>query len=145
MFSWKLISDQLGLPPLSQLWKTVLYGWSAFSFCHWLSDAQLSCFQLLFSKIFSNHPSKGKQNVMSTDRWYLVTQNQSGLADARRQVSPSQNAMQVRGALTHPEPAQASCGQTLRLHSHVAANGHSQGLALLSAFSLSGTPECSEY
>lgn len=71
------------------------------------------CCQMLFSKIFSNHPSRRKQVVMSADRWYLVAQNQFCPADAKRQVSLFQTTRQVCGALTPPAPAQASCGQNV--------------------------------
>lgn len=46
-----------------------------------------------------------------------------------------QTTAQVGRALTRPEAAQASCGQTYRLHIRVVANGYSQGRVLLFAFS----------
>lgn len=88
-----------------------------------------------FSKIFSNHPSKQKQVVMSTDRWYHGAWSQFCPADAKRDLSLFQVTTQVRGALTLPDPTTTSCGQTCCLHGRIAANGYSQGMGLLFAFS----------
>ena len=110
----------------------MLFRWPAVSFCHWPSDTQLYCFQLLFSELFSNH-SKWKQLVRNTDRWYLVAQNQVYPVDAKRQVSLFW-LPHMCGTLIHTEPTQASCGQTHRWPSRVAANGYSQGMAWLFAF-----------